>query len=96
MALTPPQGLTQLSESYRYGEGLRRWRQLGKVEVALHYEGGVSIVADVLMPQVLEKLVEVAKLIPYERFMDALTSQVSFVFLLFNIVSEPFHEWTEN
>ena len=57
---------------YRHGEGLRRWRQPWKVEIALRSEVRVSIVVDVPAPQVLEEPVEVAKLIQHGQLMDPL------------------------
>ena len=53
----------------------------------MHLEGRTSIVEDTLMPQVLEKFVEVAKPITYEPFMDCLASQVNFESILFNTIS---------
>ena len=56
----------------------------------------MSTVADVPVPQVLENLIEIAKLILNELFTDALTSQVNFVSIFLSIISEPFHELVQD
>ena len=83
-------GLTLLSVPYWRVEGLRRWRQLGRVEFAMRYKGGISIVCDVHVPPVLEELVEAAKFIQYGQLMDLSTSQVNFDSII--LITEPFCE----
>ena len=72
MTLTSSQGLTLLSVPWCLEEELRRWRQAREVEIALRNKVGVSIVMDMLTPQALEVLVEVAKSDQHGQLVDLL------------------------